>query len=79
MENKISWEEDWEKFLPSVVGHGTGIIGDVRPFIRQVLASQKEKMLGVLEGMKNDYGSVAGYYAGYNKAIDDIKKKITDL
>jgi hypothetical protein len=44
---KEDWEEKWEKFLPTVLGIGQGIMGDVRPFIREQIAKavQVERQL----------------------------------
>ncbi len=68
-------------------------LGDL-DFIRLLLASQKEKMLGVLEGMEipiakdNPYFKIANVLDGgnalqalengYKMAVDDIKKKIDE-
>ena len=47
---------------------------------KELLASQKEKMLGVLEGVDiQDYMYGSEYEIGFNKCKSDIKKKITDL
>ena len=67
----------------------------VKTVVRQTLASQKEKMLGVIEGIKipiakdNPYFKMAnaldggnGLQAlenGYRMALSDIKKKIEEL
>ncbi len=92
---KETWEKDFDKkypqdeLEPELQIH----INKCKDFIRQTLSSQKEKMLGVLEGMvvehvdTSDSSKWGETYTidermrttTYNKAIYDVKKKIGEL
>ena len=77
MEKETS--EEWIKDL-YVCGATQAAINAVIGYKHKWLASQKEKMLGVLEGMKkpkNDYTSYED--ESYNEALSDIKKNIENL
>ena len=82
MEKETS--EEWIKDL-YVCGATQAAINAVIGYKHKWLASQKEKMLGVLEGMEiDDDSKPIGIerhmeITGYNEAIDDIKKKIEEL
>ena len=82
MEKETS--EGWIKDL-YVCGATQAAINAVIGYKHKWLASQKEKMLGVLEGMEKDDDSKPNgierhmEITGYNEAIDDIKKKIEEL
>ena len=77
---KETWESAYRtlKFQLDLSAEEETYLND---FVRILLASQKEKMLGVLEGMDNEEfkNDAMGYGKGYLTALSDIKKNIGEL
>lgn len=94
-ENKVeSWEIEFDVMFPAYLGYTDDVRGilenpreKIKSFIRQLLTSERERVVGILEGLLlpppidlHESGCIECKEAlAYNQALADAKKKIMEL